>query len=232
VQQHAGIPEGFAMTNIGLDCGPLVAAWLTAWERRSQDWERCRDLLIKLLDGISGLKHGIGNNAILFNPTSGEVRECPPPTPEWAISHLSMLFGFPEIFAEMFHYVGTEHPVVIGKFMKVWLSYCRAYNGGPKAQREEFGFEFPSHATWRQSHSTLTAFAAVESNDEYLAQAAWDQFFNTDGYTAQQDWSVLKTSPPEYFGNGEEASWVSTNETARYGVSAISNLASIGKYLS
>jgi hypothetical protein len=231
VQQHAGIPEGFAMTNIGLDCGPLAAAWLTAWERRSNGWESCKDLLINLLDGIAGLEHGIANNAILFNPTSGEVRGCPPPTPEWAISHLSMLFGFPEIMAELFHYARGEYPLVIDKFKEIYLAYCRAYNGGPKVQREEFGFEFPSHATWRQSHSTLTAFAAADSKprDGHLAIAAGEQFFNTDGYTAQQTWSVQKTSPPEYFTHGEEASWVSTNETARYGVSAIVNLATLGQ---
>lgn len=231
VQQHAGIPEGFAMTNIGLDCGPLAAAWLTAWERRSDGWETCKNLLINLLDGIADLKHGIGNNAILFNPTSGEVRECPPPTPEWAISHLSMLFGFPEIMAELFHYAQAEYPLVIQKFKKVYLAYCRAYNGGPNVQRDEFGFEFPSHATWRQSHSTLTAFAAADKKTDNgdLAIAAGEQFFNTDGYAAKQDWRVLKTSPPEYFSRGEEASWISTNETARYGVSALVNLATLGQ---
>jgi hypothetical protein len=231
VQEHAGIPEGFAMTNIGLDCGALIAAWLFAWERRSEGWAHYKDLLIKLLDSIAGLKHGIGNNAILLNPTSGEVRECPPPTPEWAISHLSMLFGFPEIIAELFHFAREEAPDTIGRFMKVWLAYCRAYNGGSDVQREEFGFEFPSHATWRQSHSTLTAFAAVEQDDESLARAAWDQFFNTDGYTANHDWSVLKSPPPDYLTHGEEAPWITTNEAARYGVSAISNLASIGRFL-
>ncbi|KAJ5370737.1 uncharacterized protein N7496_006829 [Penicillium cataractarum] len=231
VQEHAGIPERFAMTNIGLDCGALIAAWLTAWERRSEGWVHYRDLLIKLLDGISGLKHGIGNNAILLNPTSGEVRECPPPTPEYAISHLSMLFGFPEIIAELFHFAREEVPDTVGRFMNVWLAYCRAYNGGPDVQREEFGFKFPSHATWRQSHSTLTAFAAVEQDDEKLAHAAWEQFFNTDGYTADHDWSAIKCTAPEYFSEGEEAPWITTNEAARYGVSAISNLASIGKFL-
>ncbi|KAJ5546383.1 hypothetical protein N7494_003968 [Penicillium frequentans] len=231
VQEHAGIPEGFAMTNIGLDCGPLAAAWLTAWERRSEGWADCKNLLLKLLDGIAGLKHGMGNNAILLNPTTGEVRECPPPTPEWAISHLSMLFGFPEIFSELFHYARGENPETVERFILVWLRYCRAYNGGPDVQREEFGFEFPSHATWRQSHSTLTAFAAVEQKRDDLGQAAWEQFFNTDGYPANHDWTVLKTSSPEYFGHGEEAVWVTTNEAARYGVSAISNLANIRKYL-
>ncbi|KAJ5697550.1 hypothetical protein N7488_011234 [Penicillium malachiteum] len=233
VQEHAGIPDGFAMTNIGLDCGPLAAAWLTSWERRSPGWNHCRELLIKLFDGVCGLRHGIGNNAILLNPTTGEVHECPPPTPEWAISHLSMLFGFPEIFTELIHYTRNEYPETVQKFMKVWLAYCRAYNGGPAVQLEEFGFEFPDHATWRQSHSTLTALAAVEENRDDLAHEAWNQFFNTDGYKESHDWTVLKTSnsPSTYFNEGEEAVWVTTNEVARYGVSAISNLASIGRYL-
>ncbi|CAI7675299.1 unnamed protein product [Penicillium manginii] len=231
VQKHAGIPDGFAMTNIGLDCGPLLATWLTAWERRVDGWTRFRELVFRLLEGISSLNHGIGNNSLLLDPSNGEVRECPPPTPEHTISHLSMLFGFPEVIAELSYFTEEENSSSMKKFMEVWLSYCRAYNGGPDVQRKEFGFEFPDHATWRQSHSTLTAFAAVEQNSDYLAKVAWDQFFDSDGYTDHLDWTVLKTSPPEYFSAGEEAPWVSTNETARYGVSAISNLANIGEYL-
>ena len=231
VQEHGDIPPGFAMTNIGLDCGSLIAAWLTAWERRSPGWVHSKELLVKLLDGIAGLKHGIGNNAILLNPETGEVRPCPPPTPEYAISHLSMLFGFPEIIAELFHFAQKDYPDTVKRFMKVWLAYCRAYNGGPDVQRREFGFEFPPHATWRQSHSTLTAFAAREQQNGQLAQAAWDQFFNTDGYRSDHDWSVKDCAPPEYFSTGIEAPWMTTNEAARYGVSAISNLAKIGEHL-
>lgn len=231
VQKHADVPEGFAMTNIGLDCGALAAAWLTAWERQTEGWTHCRELLMKLLDGIAGLKHGIGNNAMLLNPQTGEIRECPPPTPEYAISHLSMLFGFPEIFAELLDYARGEYPSTVDNFMKVWLSYCRAYNGGPEVQCEEFGFEFPADATWRQSHSSLTAFAAVEQKSDKLGNAAWSQFFGTDGFPQNHRWTVIKTSPPEYFTDGEEAPWVRTNEAARYGVSAIFNLANIRNYL-
>ncbi|KAJ5653932.1 hypothetical protein N7490_000935 [Penicillium lividum] len=231
VQVHAGIPEGFAMTNIGLDCGPLAAAWLTAWERRSEGWAHCRDLLIRLMDGISELKHGMANNSILLNPSSGEVRECPPPTPEWAISHLSMLFGFPEIFSELFLYARSDYPETVERFMKVWLRYCRAYNGGADVQRKEFGFEFPSHATWRQSHSTLTAFAAIEQNCQDLGQAAWEQFFTTDGYTIDYDWGQYQALiSGKKITSGVVVS-LSTNEAARYGVSAISNLATIRRYL-
>ncbi|KPM43956.1 hypothetical protein AK830_g2604 [Neonectria ditissima] len=230
VQQHADIPEGYAMANIGLDCGPMAAAWLTAWERRTSGWQHARDLLVKLLTGLSGLSHGIGNNAILLNPTTGDIRECPPPTPAHAISHLSMLFGFPEIFTEVLHVARDEYPAEVHSFKKIWLAYCRAYNGGAEVQRQEFGFEFPN-AGWTQSHSTLTALAAVEQNSEELGRAAWRQFFETDGYTEGQNWRVASISAPECLNGGEEAAWAFTNETAQYGVSAIVNLANIRDYL-
>ncbi|KAK6586777.1 hypothetical protein PZA11_000067 [Diplocarpon coronariae] len=232
VQSHSKIPEGFAMTNIGLDCGPLAASWLTAWERRTEGWTRSRDLLVKMVNGISGLSHGIANNAILLNPSTGQVLECPPPTPKHTISHLSMLFGFPEIFAELLDYAREDCAETVERFKKnVWLPYCRAYNGGRGVQRTEFGFEFPSTATWRQSHSTLTAAACVEDSSAELGMAAWDQFFNTDGFSPAHDWRILKTGPPDCFAAGEEAPWITTNEAARYGVSAISNLANIREYL-
>ncbi|KAI0140594.1 hypothetical protein BJ166DRAFT_472697 [Pestalotiopsis sp. NC0098] len=238
VQMHSNIPDGFAMANIGLDCGPLAAAWLSAWERRSAGWERSRERLIKMLEGICGLTHGIGNNAILLSPSTGEVKECPPPTPAYAISHLSMLFGFPQIFVELLQYMRHDHAEIVHNFLKVLLPYCRAYNGGAQVQREEFGFVFPNSAGWRQSHSTITAFAAVKQQDDQLAGAAWDQFLNnkgsgsnSGGYDKNHDWSILEVSGAEYFHPGEEALWITTNEAAQYGVSAIFNLANIGAYL-
>ncbi|KFY42380.1 hypothetical protein V494_02431 [Pseudogymnoascus sp. VKM F-4513 (FW-928)] len=232
VQLKADTPEGYAMANIGLDCGPLAATWLTVWERRTEGWIHSKKLLINLIDGIAGLSHGIGNNAILLNPETGDIRECPPPTPEYSISHLSMLFGFPEIFTEVLDYISNDHAATVSNFkMKALLPYFRAYNGGPEVQQQEFGFVFPDHATWRQSHSTLTAIAAVEEKSGKLGRDAWNQFFGTDGYDLTHNWRIMKTSPPEYFATGEEAPWVSTNKTARYGVSAIFNLANIRKYL-
>lgn len=232
VQEHSGIPEGFAMANIGLDCGPLIAAWLTTWERRAEGWRHSRDLLMKMLDGIAGLKHGIGNNAMLLNPETGEVRECLPPTPEHAISHLSMLFGFPEIVTELLDFAKDDLSETIQPFIqKAWPPYCRAYNGGAEAQMRNFGFAFPPDATWHQSHSTLTAIVAVEEKSNEMGRKAWREFFGTDGYRRDHDWSVAKVGGAEYFSEGEEAKWVTTNEVARYGVSAIVNLAKVREYL-
>jgi hypothetical protein len=70
--QAMQISPNFAMTNIGLDCGPLVASWLTACERRTEGWTHARDLIVKMLNGIARLKHGIGNNAMLLDPKFGE----------------------------------------------------------------------------------------------------------------------------------------------------------------
>jgi hypothetical protein len=81
VQAHADIPEGFAMTNIGLDCGPLVASWLTAWERRTEGWTHARDLIVKMLNGIARLKHGIGNNACYWIPNLANISKIYPRSP-------------------------------------------------------------------------------------------------------------------------------------------------------
>lgn len=235
VQEHGNIPDGFAMANIGLDCGPLAASWLTAWERRTRDWQKSRDHLIKMLQGLAtNLTHGIGNNACLLNPHSGEIRECPPPTPSWAISHLSMLFGFPETITEVLDYARSDYREIVAAFKtKTWLPYCRSYNASADVQKAEYGFEFPANdGMWRQSHATLTAIAAVEEGDGNLGKAAWEQFFLTDGYREDHEWTVLEVDTSEYFNSGMEAPWVLTNESARYGVSALFMLAHARKYLS
>ncbi|KAK0100683.1 hypothetical protein ONS95_007134 [Cadophora gregata] len=227
---HA-LPPGFAMANIGLDCGPLMSAWLTAWERRSEGWEKCKSLLVKLLAGITALPHGIGSNAMLLNPSTGEVRPAPPPTPDHAISHLSMLFGFPEIVGEVLDYAAQDADCrdVVQDFKEnTWLPYCRAYNAGPETQLKEFGFVFDVGLddSWRQSHSTLTAFVAVEEKSEEIARKAWEEF-GSDGYGRDHDWTIEKTGD----GGGEEAKWITTNEAARYGVSALVNLPKIREFL-
>ncbi|PVH79482.1 hypothetical protein DL98DRAFT_631330 [Cadophora sp. DSE1049] len=224
------LPLGFAMANIGLDCGPLMSSWLTAWERRSPGWETCKALLMKLLAGITALPHGIGNNAMLLNPSTGEVRPAPPPTPDHAISHLSMLFGFPEIVGEVLDYAAKDtncNDTVEAFKTRTWLPYCRAYNAGPETQLKEFGFVFDvgMDDAWRQSHSTLTAVVAVEEKSEEIAKRAWDEF-GSDGYGKDHDWTIEKTED-----GGEEAKWITTNEAARYGVSALANLAKIREFL-
>lgn len=230
VLAHGEVPQGFALANIGLDCGALIATWLTAWERRILGWERARDFIVKLLSGLSVLPHGIASNEILLNPSTCEVRECTSPMPPYLISHLSILFGLPETLTEALDSIKDDFPSVAKDFLQIWLSYCKSYNGSPEVQRKEYGFEF-GPVSWKQSHSTLTAIAAVAEQSDEMGRAVWDQFFETDGYNQSHDWAVIKASPPEFFQSGEEAPWVTTNEAARYGVSALFNLANVRQHL-
>ncbi|TPX07283.1 uncharacterized protein E0L32_010780 [Thyridium curvatum] len=230
VFDHVDLPEGFALANIGLDCGALAASWLTTWERRTPGWEQARTFIGKLLSGLSTLPLGIASNEVLLNPTTCEIRQCPPPMPRYLISHLSILFGLPETITEVLETARNEFPSEVRDFERVWISYCKSYNGGADIQRTEFGFEF-GPVGWKQSHSTLTAIAAVVEQSDELGTAAWDQFFKTDGYDETHDWTIVKASPPVCLQHGEEAPWVTTNETARYGISALFNLANVRKYL-
>ncbi|RAL11782.1 polysaccharide lyase family 26 protein [Aspergillus homomorphus CBS 101889] len=105
---------------------------------------------------------------------------CAAPTLAYAISHLSMLFGFPELVAELADYAEREHASTVSACLRAYLAYGRAYNGGPDAQREEYGFAFPPTAAWRQ-------------------------YLETDGYTEDHAWTVACTTAPTHFADGEEA---------------------------
>jgi YetA-like protein len=226
------IPKGFAMTNIGLDVGALAASWMTTWERRSRDWELSKNLLVHVLEGIGSLKWGLATNSILLNCDNGDILECKPPTPEYAISHLSMLFGFAEIFSEVLEAVAEVNPNVAQKFQQAYLKYCRAYNGGAEVQTAEYGFLFPGQGgMWHQSHSSLQAYAANVEENTGLAKSAWHNFFASDGYNETTSWEIQAVTIPNHFANGEEATWLSTNGVARYGVTAIHNLARIRQFL-
>ena len=141
-----------------------------------------------------------------------------------------MLFGFPEIVGEVLDYAAQDPDCkdTISAFKtKTWLPYCRAYNAGPEVQLKEFGFVFDVGLddSWRQSHSTLTAAVAVEEKSEEIARRAWEEF-GSDGYGKDHEWTI-----EEMDDGGEEAKWITTNEAARYGVSALANLAKIREFL-
>jgi YetA-like protein len=79
-------------------------------------------------------------------------------------------------------------------------------------------------------HSRLSAYAAVQKKDAALARRAWNEFLADDPRGAK----ALKTTRiagPLVLNAVEEAPWISTNETAQWGLAAIQNLALIGEHL-
>ena len=68
----------------------------------------------------------------------------------------------------------------------------------------------------------------MKTGDAKLATRAWEKFYNSDGYKESAPWRTEKLSGPDALVPGSEAAWVSTNDTALYGLAAIENLALLG----
>lgn len=64
-----------------------------------------------------------------------------------------------------------------------------------------------------------------------LARRAWKGLYNPDGYVASIPWKSDLVCGSEVPVAVDEASWVSTNITALYGLAAIQNLAFIDGYI-
>ncbi|GGY77062.1 hypothetical protein GCM10010300_21190 [Streptomyces olivaceoviridis] len=79
-----------------------------------------------------------------------------------------------------------------------------------------------------QGHSPLDAYAAVQTGDAALAKRAWAEFYGSDGYTESSPWKTGKLTGPATPVEGSEAAWVSTDDTALYGLAAIEDLALLG----
>jgi hypothetical protein len=72
----------------------------------------------------------------------------------------------------------------------------------------------------------LTAYYAYQKDNNTVAVRAWDEFYNNnDGFLADAPWTSEVINGSAVLIPVEEASWVSTNAVAQYGLAAIQNLA-------
>jgi hypothetical protein len=113
-------------------------------------------------------------------------------------------------------------------FEAAWLQYCRLFNATKEEQAAECGANF-GNLILKQGHARLTAYAAVRLNNADLATRAWREFYTGDGYAPNLPWTsrrVTSTLNPT-----DAATWVSTNTTALYGLSAIQLLALVDKQI-
>lgn len=141
--------------------------------------------------------------------------------PVVGVSHLSAVFGLNELCAELIDLVDMP------KFNEAYFDYCRYFNATKAEQAARYGSNFGSLLLF-QGHSRLDAYAAVQTGDAKLATRAWDKFYNSDGYKESAPWKTEALSGPVSLVAGSEAAWVSTNDTALYGLAAIENLALLG----
>ncbi|KAL3477634.1 hypothetical protein BJX99DRAFT_122933 [Aspergillus californicus] len=214
--------------SLGTDWAGLAAGWLIEWERRGSRWQEARHKVTQTAIGITDLKNGFVTGSGLYAITNGTL--LPPPADPnneglVAISHLNAVFGMPEVISELLDYWGTDAPTGL---KDIWLDYCYYYGATAAEQKARYGTSF-SGISLVQGHSRLTAIYAKEKGNTTVAERAWDEFYNNDdGFTADESWTAEVVNGSAVLGPVEEASWVSTNAVAQYGLAAIQDLALVG----
>ncbi|WP_318204531.1 Tat pathway signal sequence domain protein [Streptomyces sp. SCL15-4] len=213
-------PDRHALSiGFGTDWSGLVSAWLTEWERKGPKWEKAKARVLSTMEGIAAQPNGFVQGSGLYDLDTGRFAVADKPAV--SVSHLSAVFGLNELCAELIHLVDMP------KFKEAYLDYCRYFNATKAEQAARYGTDFGSLLLF-QGHSRLDAYAAVQTGDAALAKRAWAKFYHSDGYTESSPWKTEKLTGPATLVEGSEAAWVSTNDTALYGLAAIENLALLG----
>ena len=139
--------------------------------------------------------------------------------PKASASHLSAAFGLPEVCAELIELLRVP------EFERAWLQYCELFNASSDEQRKALGVSL-GPLNLQQGHSRLTAYAAHRKRDTALARRAWDEFYaGRAGFAPDQKFEAQRVQGPAVLNPVDEAAWVSTNESAQWGLAAIECLA-------
>lgn len=234
VRDDGWIPEPNKPTaiSLGTDWAGLAAGWLLEWERRGPRWLEAKRKLTGTGGGIANLKNGFVTGSGLYAITNGTL--LPPPsdpnnTGIVSISHLNAVFGLPEVLSELLEYWGGDAPQGL---RSAWLDYCYYYGATADEQKARYGEAF-TKTTLVQGHSRLTAYyAQQDNNNSTVAQRAWDEFYGdndgSDGLTEDDPWVAVKVNGSAVLIPVEEATWISTNAVAQYGLAAIQDLTLVG----
>lgn len=232
VRDDGWVPEPGKPVSIslGTDWAALAAGWLIEWERRGPRWEEAREKLTRTAAGIANLTNGFVTGSGLYDINSSSL--LPPPSdPDnkglVEVSHLSAVFGAPEAISEALEYWGTDAPA---GFEDAWLDYCYYYGASEGEQKEKYGAAFGKLNLY-QGHARLSAYYAKHRSNETVAARSWIEFFETDGFHANETWSTEPLEGPGVLVPGEEADWISTNDVAQYGLAAVQGLALAGEAL-
>jgi hypothetical protein len=219
-------PNSTVAFSLGTDWSSLAGGWLIAWERRGDRWEEARAKLNSTVAGIANLKYGFVTGSGLYNLQNWTLGP-PPADPSNAglvsVSHLSAVFGLPEVISEAIIYFGDNLPT---GFKQKWLDYCYYFHASSAEQKAKYGVSFGSLSLY-QPHSRLAAYAAHELGNTTLAKRAWKDFFTTDGLLPTAPWNTTHISGGNALSAVDEASWLATNDVAQFGLAAIQNLALI-----
>ena len=209
---------GKATMGVGTDFGSAAANWLTAWERTGD--KQYKQRLENAMKVIGAHPNGFFAGAFGYEPKTKTLLPYPETKP--TISHLNSVFGLIEICAEL------NQLIDVPEFKAAWLRYGRFYSASKAEQQAEFGMSFRGNSL-TVAHSRLTAYVAMQVDDNKLAKRAWSEFYKNSG--SKITIGTNRVSGPIVLNPVDEASWLSTNDAAQWGLAAIQNLALIGSTL-
>ncbi|AOS63291.1 exo-rhamnogalacturonan lyase family protein [Actinoalloteichus hymeniacidonis] len=205
----------------GTDWSALAIAWLTEWERGGDPI--AKEKLLAGVETIPQLPHGFYTDGERYDIDTGRYHLLE--DHGISVSHLNAVFGQVELCSELIDLL--DDPA----FTEAWLQYCRLYNATAEEQEAELG-ESLGNLNLGQGHSRLTAYAAHRLDDAALAERAWAEFFGgAAGYGPDIEWTTTRIEGEHSLNPVDEATFVSTNASAQYGLAAIQNLALIGDRL-
>jgi hypothetical protein len=203
-----------ASVGFGTDWGAIAAAWLTEWERTQSPEMKTK--LLNSMQTIAAQPHGFFTGYSFLNLKTGKFEIDK--TKKISVSHLSAVFGLPEICFELVEIVNDPG------FTKAWLDYCRHYNGSPEEQTAQFG-EPLKKLNLQQGHARLTAYAAYKLKDKKLGERAWAEFYKGEGGFKETSQKLVKWQGPDVLNAIEEGPGISTNAVAQWGLAAMQCLA-------
>jgi hypothetical protein len=208
------------LASFGTDWASLVANWLTEWERTGNT--RWRDRIFTGMRDIAAMPHGFFNAERMgYEPETGRLHNMIGNGA--AASHLNAVFGAVEIFDELIALTGDR------AFERAWLEYCELYNAPVEEQRRRLGKPHGGTDALYLGNSRLSAYAAWKRKDPALAQRAWKEF--TGGARPYPAFAPVRVAGAAVLNPVNEVPWVTTNESAQWGLAAIQNLALIGDAL-
>jgi hypothetical protein len=213
-------PNGeYAYLGFGTDWGSVAGAWLTEWERTRDPTMKAR--LIASMRTIGAQPKGFFTGVGRMNLNTGAFEMAG--TDKVNASHLSAVFGLPEVCAELIELLAVP------EFERAWVQYCELYNASPEDQQRALGKPL-GPLNLQQGHARLTAFAAHRKGDAALAARAWREFdAGVAGIGPDKPFEARHIAGPGVLNPIDEVSWISTNTVAQWGLAAIECLAFAGE---
>jgi len=202
--------DGGCRISIGTDYGATLANWLTAWERTGDP--EVKGWIENSMHTVGNTQGGFFVNRYNYDPQTRALSA--PENKHLMISHLSIMFGLPEVISELVELI--EVP----EFEAAWIQYGTLVNGTDDEMIAKLGSKL-RRPGGKMPHSRVMAYAAIESGNEALKTNAAKYFFSPEW----NKWEpVLATKPveiPAVLNPVEETNWVSTNDSAQWGLAAM-----------